>query len=71
MDSKVSLALSLIGIASVLMLILAPITANQTFGAYYGKHVSYGKYGKHGRVCVTKVIRGNHGSVKKKVCYRR
>ena len=35
MDSKAGLALSVIGIAAVLMLVLAPITANhQTFAAY-------------------------------------
>jgi hypothetical protein len=79
MNSKIGVALTVIGIASVLMLVLAPITANQTFGyAYrykgaYGHH-GYGyKYGYHGHGhgCVVKVVRGYHGVYKKKVCYRR
>jgi hypothetical protein len=39
MNSKAGLALSAIGIAAVLMLVLAPITANhQTFGYTYRYH---------------------------------
>jgi len=52
MNSKIGVALTVIGIASVLMLVLAPITANQTFGyVRYGRHMAYGPhgfaYGKH------------------------
>jgi hypothetical protein len=45
MNSKVGLALSVVGIASVLMLILAPITANQTFGYAYRYKGAYGHHG--------------------------
>jgi ABC-type uncharacterized transport system permease subunit len=39
MNSKTGLALSVIGIAAVLMLVLAPIAANhQTFGYTYRYH---------------------------------
>jgi hypothetical protein len=56
MNSKTGLALSVIGIAAVLMLVLAPITANhQTFAYkyYYGKHYYHGKYyyGKYYKRC--------------------
>ena len=78
MNSKIGAALTVIGIASVLMLVLAPITANQTFGyVRYGKHMAYGPhgfaYGKHvvyghGHACVKKVYRGPHGVSKRVVC---
>src|SRR5215469_12852311 len=52
MNSKIGVALTVIGIVSILMLVLAPITANQTFGyVRYGRHMAYGPhgfaYGKH------------------------
>jgi hypothetical protein len=48
MNSKAGLALSAIGIAAVLMLVLAPITANhQTFAYKYGKHYYHGKHHKY------------------------
>jgi hypothetical protein len=78
MNSKIGVALTVIGIASVLMLVLAPITANQTFGYIrYGRHMAYGPhgfaYGKHmvyghGHACVKKVYRGPHGVYKRVVC---
>lgn len=71
MNSKTGLALSVIGIAAVLMLVLAPITANQTFGYVYGKGYKYGYHGYHKRVCVVKFFRGPHGVYKRVVCYRR
>ena len=78
MNSKIGVALTVIGIASVLMLVLAPITANQTYGyVRYGRHMAYGPhgfaYGKHvvyghGHACVKKVYRGPHGVSKRVVC---
>jgi hypothetical protein len=72
MNSKTGLALSVVGIAAVLMLVLAPITANhKAFGYVYGKGYKYGYHGYHKRVCITKWYRGPHGGYKKKVCYWR
>jgi hypothetical protein len=71
MNSKTGLALSVIGIAAVLMLVLAPITANQTFGYVHGKGYKYGYHGYHKRVCVWKSYRGPHGWYKRYVCFRR
>jgi hypothetical protein len=72
MNSKTGLALSVIGIAAVLMLVLAPITANQTFGyVRYGKHMVYAYHGFHKRVCVVKYVRGPHGGFRHVVSYRR
>ena len=78
---KIGISLSIIGIAAVLMLVLAPITANQTFGYVYGFHKGY-KYGGHGFYkrgvargphggCVWKSYRGPHGWYKRYVCFRR
>lgn len=47
MNSKTTIALSVIGVAAVLLLVTAPILANQTFGYkyYHGKY-HYHKYYK-------------------------
>ena len=77
MNSKIGVALTVIGIASVLMLVLAPITANQTFGYIrYGRHMAYGPhgfaygrhmaYGPHGFAYGKHVVYGHgHACVKK------
>jgi len=77
MNSKIGVALTVIGIASVLMLVLAPITANQTFGyVRYGRHMAYGPhgfaygkhmaYGPHGFAYGKHVVYGHgHACVKK------
>jgi len=77
MNSKIGVALTVIGIASVLMLVLAPITANQTYGyVRYGRHMAYGPhgfaygkhmaYGPHGFAYGKHVVYGHgHACVKK------
>ena len=72
MNSKIGVALTVVGIASVLMLVLAPITANPTFGyVRYGRHMAYGPhgftygrhmaYGPHGFAYGKHMAYGPHG----------